>query len=980
MSVGESKGPRDASRPRDEQDPPYEGRVGRTRARAVHVPRADGLSQPVQVYEVVNVATHPELREPALNGSLHRLDGAEPLALPFVYHDPQARKLALVVPESRRHEELALRAETMVELARDTEHLVPAYARELTSVVGGGALAAYLERASSTAALGVLEERERQLRALEEALGARAAAEARRETSLEQRARELEQRARELEAQREALGQREARLHQRAEGVTRREDELRTLGEELEAARASLGLREQELERRSAELRELAEQAASSLTPRGTEVVRLVDDEVEELEELEPLATSPGELRAERAERTSILPPVREAPRTIPPAGVDAPTRLHLGGHADAAEPERIDDLVEEAFEEVEPDELLAAAALSEDGLDPEVREVDELGAVDEDEAEEVEELDEVESIGDVTGLYAGVLPESQPHTERPAPLMAPRASEPPPPPPSVVPPPGFLGRQGPPVQVAADAGGVQVFVRLPEGKDELLDQTADLLTQLVVIEEQPVVLLTLVADPRGRPHGLRAALDPRGADERAVLDSLRRRFAARVSTFSAGGRYLRSFELEAPREVNVARVMERVARMKTAAPVDSATAIERVLSAPPPLRAKDHPFLEEEAPPGSADEAARRLDRMAEWSSHEKLDYALLLLSIPHDVVERALRRTLEHAVEHGLSLSPSLSERAVALGVAPDLAALVARQIEAMTRTCRSAERGGLSAQRVTEEWERLLEAATRSEVAIDTETHALAWKAIREVRGGGEGPTIDPSKLVEMGPPELVMLLEHPNHRRDAALELCRRGDPALGETLCKSVRKMPRPEVVRVVPRLTELGEELGDALIDGLGARKTFVRQAFALALGHLKLRRAVVPLVHLLASEDSEVWREVARVVGSFGTASLRNVARQAREPKGREERYVWTLAHLANHGCAKQVEKLASEDVPAVAAMAAQALTLRERARLADNQVRGTAPMSGNDPVPQFSRRFYQELEGAAPADDLPDDAGTES
>ena len=59
------------------------------------------------------------------------------------------------------------------------------------------------------------------------------------------------------------------------------------------------------------------------------------------------------------------------------------------------------------------------------------------------------------------------------------------------------------------------------------------------------------------------------------------------------------------------------------------------------------------------------------------------------------------------------------------------------------------------------------------------------------------------------------------------------------------------------------------------MVDGLSARKTFVRQAFALSLGHLKLRRAVVPLLHLLGSEESEVWREVARVLGSFGTAAF---------------------------------------------------------------------------------------------------------
>ncbi|MEZ4335099.1 MAG: hypothetical protein R3B82_00535 [Sandaracinaceae bacterium] len=181
-------------------------------------------------------------------------------------------------------------------------------------------------------------------------------------------------------------------------------------------------------------------------------------------------------------------------------------------------------------------------------------------------------------------------------------------------------------------------------------------------------------------------------------------------------------------------------------------------------------------------------------------------------------------------------------------------------------------------------------------------------------------------------------------------------------------------MPRNEVVRVVPKLLELGDDAGDALIDGLGARKTFVRQAFALALGHLKLRRAVVPLLHLLASEESDVWREVARILGGFGQASHRTVARQLKDPKGPRDRYVMTLAHLANHGCDRQVDKLTKEERASVAAMAVEALTLRQEAKTIEDRAHGDKKLPKKDPVLEFSRRFYAELEGRAPSEDLED------
>ncbi len=532
------------------------------------------------------------------------------------------------------------------------------------------------------------------------------------------------------------------------------------------------------------------------------------------------------------------------------------------------------------------------------------------------------------------------------------------------------------MERNGPPAVAVSESGGVRVFARLSEGQDASMSEEAppELLAQLVVVEEYPIVLLTLVSSGGDRPEVVRAALDARSNDGKTILESLRRRFAARVSLFGASGRFLGSIDVEAPREVNVARILERVSRMRTAAAVDAATAIDRVLSSPPPVHEKGHPFVDpdtDEAEAKNAEGARLALARMAEWSSHDKMDHALLVLSIPRDHVDGAVRRVIEQAMEHGLALPGRLPERALSLGVAPDQAALVDRQIAAFAKTASLADHGGLNADQMAENWERLLELAAENEVAIDTDTHEAAWSAIRAVRGGS-GPDIDPAKLPEMGLPELVMLLDHPKHRRDAALEICRREDATYAGTLCKAARKMPRAEVVRVVPRITGLGEEAGDALIDGLGARKTFVRQAFALALGHLKLRRAVVPLVHLLASEETEVWRELARVVGTFGNASLRNVTRQLKDPKGNEERYTWTLAYLANHGCAKQVERLTSDNRPAVAMMASEALTLRDRAKEIEAQVQGDAPLPSGNGIVEFSRRYYQELEGRAPEDDL--------
>ena len=933
-------------------EPPYEGAPGRTRLQTIHFPEPGGRVRSVQVYRVVNVATDPHLRELALTGALHRFEQGEELAIPFVFHDPGRRKLALVVPEALRHRELALRAELLTEIAEATDAPVPAYVRDATTVVGFAALRELLDRAdaapvaaSTAAELAERAEQEASLTqrellvtnreaallshetliaAREGALGQREAALLAREAQVSQREGQLArqeaqaaQSTRDLEARAEALAQREARLHARAEQVTSREDELRSTGEELEAAQADLAMREQELESRLEALRERerahrAEPASASVTLPAPEV-----EDVEELEELEPIATSPGRVPEDLASAVEML--------------TEAPPPADLG------------------------------------------QEVEEI-------VDDVEALEEVQ--GEITGVHAersDLHPVStvltsidKPKTEPPP---APKA-EPAGPRPSV-PPPAEFGDRKREVVVSVEQGTLRLFARLPEGRDDALASPPDLLVQLVVVDEVPTVLLTLVESGEGRPLVLRAGLDPRSKADRQALDTLRREYRARLAIFTSGARYLRTIEIDAPREANVARVLDRASKLKGAA-IDGATAIGRALSTPPPYRA-DHPFdAAEEA--STAKDAVDAIARLSEWTSAERLDHAQLVLSVPRERIDAAIARVLGDALRFGLALPPGLGERAIALGVAPDPASLILEQIRAFAQTSRLPDRGGLGDEAVASNWESLLKSAAADEVAIETETHELAWNAIHKARGGDGDPgrDVDASKLAKMGPPELVLLLEHPRHRKLAAIELANRKDAALAETICKAVRKMPRAEVVRVVPRLVSLGDEVGDALVDGLSARKTFVRQAFALALGKLELRRAVVPLLHLLQSEESQVWREIARVLGSFGNASLRNVARQLKEPKGQEERLILTLAHLCNHGCQKQVDKMTREEKPSIATMAAEALTLAKDAGITERQVLGKLALASDDPILKFSRRFYEELEGKAPEQDLED--GTET
>jgi hypothetical protein len=908
----------------DAGEAPYSGAAGATRIEPMLVTLPDGSVRSVPVYRAVNVGSDPALREPTLAGGLHRFESGEELAIPFVYHDPAAQKLCVVVPDSLRHRVLAERAALLTRLAEDTAHAVPAYVRDATAVVGVAELAAFLARPAGSADAG-----------------------ARRAV--------LDSRESELVRREEQVAAREERLALRGEGLTSREDELRTREEELEAGQRDLAQREEELAARLEGLRAREEELNAALAA--------------------------AQENAGAAAHPATIPP---APATIPPDPHPVFVNLLEQSQSAATEVESLPDSV--------------PPMRADDGLDDQVEELADDSEVDDSEvAEEIEELDGAESLEDTgvvrmaTGATSdgpaldepavGVVP-ARP-SAAPPPFVAPEAKRPASVAPAapvgtIPPPPGFLRDAERELEVVVEEG-VRFFARLDAGRDAAFDAGAELLVQLAVVQGHPVAVMALVAaSDEARPYVRRAALDVRGAAPRRVLDALRHDFSARVALYASDGRHLRTIDVAAPREENVALLLERATKMPESQ-VDGATACERALSAPPPVREASLPFTSKEGAPAasSARDAATAVAKLAGWASPERLDRALLVLSVPRAAVDATFARTLEDAIDFGIALPAALRDRAVTLGLANEPGELVTRQIESFRRA--SAGKA-LGADETAANWESLLAAAAEFEIAMDSDTHDIAWQAIRAVKGGDERAAqpadVDPAKLAEMGPPELVLLLDHPRARRAAALELCRRGDPELVDAVYKAVRKMPRPEVVQVAARVVAFGEASGDALIDGLGARKTFVRQASALVLGQLKLRRAVVPLLHLLQSEESDVWKEVARILGELGQASYRPLLRAAREPKSADDRFAYALAHAANAGSREALRALARDEAEGekIVRIAQQAIVREDEARRDAQEVRGERPLDESDPVKAFSRRFYQELAGTAPEADLAD------
>lgn len=125
--------------------PPYTGPAGRTRTERVRVFRTGRESRELEVFRVVNVEEHPELREAALCGPLHRMDDGEPVDVPFVFHDPAAQQFVLVIPDSVRSREPSERAKLLDSLMKEHDDDVPDYVRHFAIVYGHQGLQRHVE-------------------------------------------------------------------------------------------------------------------------------------------------------------------------------------------------------------------------------------------------------------------------------------------------------------------------------------------------------------------------------------------------------------------------------------------------------------------------------------------------------------------------------------------------------------------------------------------------------------------------------------------------------------------------------------------------------------------------------------------------------------------------------------------------------------------------------------------------------------------
>jgi len=528
-------------------------------------------------------------------------------------------------------------------------------------------------------------------------------------------------------------------------------------------------------------------------------------------------------------------------------------------------------------------------------------------------------------------------------------------------------------------------AGDELVAVLCNEGKVFLLAKPGELLEAMRGGE--PDLLIQLTRTTHGPLHtlvALPAADQEKSADrclwwpldfgdqrQREILEALAREFVVHVDLYDDESRPVATWEVQAPLAENVRLLMDSAQELQMEEHEEESDFLQAVAAyrelGEGRLGRKQHNFTADsfrELPSPASVRLA--LGIVSYWSEPQNQDYLLQVKSFPMTYWRAIRDRVVRKAIEYGLHLSSELSDFALKHRVAKGRKELLRTCVANFAEVSLRIKPSDLDPNQELENWRLLLAECVRQRVQVDVEIEELAAAAAKRA-GMTEDETAPGGDLSTLAEAKLLPLLAERTQRRDAALELCERGNPKMAEPIYRAVCNMTRGEVARVIPAMIPMGKEVARHFIKGLKHRKSFLRQGCALALGSMKAEEGIAVLMEMLLSEPTNVWKEASRALGEMGTLALGALIANVKNADGEgRERIGWALSQSAlDPECRVEVEAMAKGRDTRLARVASRALELMEQVRANDEEVRGGRAVKEQTIVRSFTRQFYEAMAG---------------
>jgi hypothetical protein len=881
-------------RPREE--PAYAGALAATRRDVAFVSNPDGSSRKVELVVSVNAGTDPLLAEAARRGTLHHIEELD-LAVPFAYHDPIAKRFALVIPAARAHEELHLRIELLRKLSEERAP-IPAYVREARAVIGPKGLERFLTEADNKA----------------------------------------------LAAREAHIATREERLHARAEDVTRREDDIQLQLEQITAVRAQLETQAEELAVREVAIAAREQELAAALARFDAERSQRAQEDTAQRER-RPIGAAPSAARLpstpKAASNPSPLTPSPSAAETSQPIELlpkRSPSTLDSVEEAEPLESEAAN--AAEAIEEAEPvaEPIEEAEPIEGEPAQDAIAEAEPLDEAEAEAATEANargEVDELDPIEPETTPADEELLAAVPTAERGAPKKET---------PSVL-----SGDRD--ARAAVVDGEVRMWLR----------GSGDTVTALAASEAVPVLqadpsstlplaLLSVVSNDGATRFG-RAALDLTAAEDRAVIDALARDFHVRVEVVSRDGRSLDGHAVSArggeehakhvgkvlaarPTSDALARRVEadRIAREGIAYDGGVSEASERAL------------FDEQQL--ATAQGVARALAVIEAVNDPAAKERWQLARGVPAARLEATEKRALFAMLRVGIKPSPAVVKSALALAVASDEKALASKALTSFARTCDAgAHSVGLDPKSAYESlgnlisWAHAIGVSPIPNAALDALAKLYDPEAM-DSEFDDPRPFPSEAEMAAMDAAELARWCAHPKARAMAALRLAKKDARGHGATLARALKSMDATAAAPVLAAMVPSGDELADTWVELASSKKPVAAAAGAVAIAKIKLRRGLMSVLQRALTAGTTESQLFGWAAGEFGAGAVRAMTASMVEGEA-VERGAWVLAHVVRAGGGREVERIRTGEDGALAQAATQGVGAVDDARDYDKSLR---------------------------------------
>jgi hypothetical protein len=210
------------------------------------------------------------------------------------------------------------------------------------------------------------------------------------------------------------------------------------------------------------------------------------------------------------------------------------------------------------------------------------------------------------------------------------------------------------------------------------------------------------------------------------------------------------------------------------------------------------------------------------------------------------------------------------------------------------------------------------------------------------------------------------------------RVATASLARGGTPEAIEAVFAVLDQFGEEELLAVLPTIAEIGGQAVASLHIKLESSNSQLRQAAAILLSLTRDPSSIQPLMRRLLREESKIWIDVARAIGSLGASALERLCALVRQsvraelPMDRGELLKRVGRAMAEVVIAEggpdsitrdTLETLAQSSETEVALAANQALATLHDVSLAGAQVRGERSLSDVTQIRGFARRAYEAI-----------------